>query len=376
MAPEPAERRKGASIAFRRVLGGHKVAIVFCALLTSPGAFAYSSVRDAGSASGPITITQGGTYSGNWTSTSSTPAVRISTSQPVTITNSTVTNLAGGHLIDVPAATQANVTIDHVTGHGGNGRFVNIEGFKSITIRNCTLDKTGGIYLVSPVAAASVIVTRNRARNIQKGSGLRQFLQFNNVNTASPDVSWNEVINVYGQSEVEDNISVYKSSHVTVHDNYIQGAYPRNHTDSYSGSGIMLGDAGGSFNRVHDNQIVDTTNVGIGIVGGQGNRVFNNRIVSDGKLDDGTPLSAANVGIAVWNGYNDPSWANNDAYANTVGWMHSGNPAFRNDLWVPGCAGGCTSNIKLSDPLTRSTEQNEFNLWLAKLAANGVQIGA
>ena len=32
--------------------------------------------------SGPITITQGGTYSGNWTSTGSTPAVRVTTSKP------------------------------------------------------------------------------------------------------------------------------------------------------------------------------------------------------------------------------------------------------------------------------------------------------
>ena len=50
--------------------------------------------------SGPITITAGGTYSGNWMSTSEAPTIRIETSEPVTIASSTVANLAGGKLIE------------------------------------------------------------------------------------------------------------------------------------------------------------------------------------------------------------------------------------------------------------------------------------
>ena len=60
---------------------------------------------------------------------------------------------------------------------------------------------------------------------------------------------------------------------------------------------------------MYANQVVDTTNAGIGIAGGWNNKVHDNRIVSDGKLDDGTPLAAANVGLFVWNMYGDPGWA-------------------------------------------------------------------
>ena len=42
--------------------------------------------------SGPLTITQGGTYSGNWRSTDpNTPAVTVATTAPVVIQNSHVT---------------------------------------------------------------------------------------------------------------------------------------------------------------------------------------------------------------------------------------------------------------------------------------------
>lgn len=360
-----------------RELRHQKLALLLCVLLTPVLAFpsaAGAQAVPAGS-SGPITITVGGTYTGTWTSTSSVPTIRIETSEPVTITNSTVTNFAGGTLIEVPAGMQADVTIAHVVGRGGNGRFVVAEGFKSVTVRNCTLDRTGGIYLTSPEESANVVVSRNRARNIQKGSGLRQFLQFNRVTTATVDVSWNEVVNVYGQSEVEDNISVYKSSHVVVHDNYIRGAYPRHHSQPFSGSGIVLADDGGSFNRAFRNQIVDTTNVGIGIVGGHDNEARNNRVVSDGRLDDGTLLAAANVGVVVWNAYGDPTWANNRATGNAIAWVHAGR--FRNDMWFPHAPlGDYALNTNLRARVSRSTEVNEYRLWVAKLAAQRVQVGA
>ena len=285
-----------------------------------------------------------------------------------------MSNLVGGPLIEVPAGTEADVTVMNVTGHGGSGRFLVAEGFRSITIRNCALDRTGGIYLVSPVASANVVVTQNRARNIQKGSGLKQFLQFNGVTSATVDVSWNEVINVYGKSEVEDNISIYKSSNVVVHDNYIQGAYPRNYTHEFSGSGIVLGDDGGSFNRVYRNQIVDTTNVGIGIVGGHDNEIRGNRVVSDGKLDNGTPLVAANVGVVVWDAYRDPEWANNRATGNTIAWVNAGR--YRHDMWFPHAPSGDYGlNTRMRSRVSHATEVNEFRRWVKKRAANGIRIG-
>ena len=202
------------------------------------------------------------------------------------------------HSLRSPDGAQANVTVTGVTGHGGNGRFLVAQGFKSITVRNCTLDKTSGIYLISPVASASVTVARNKARNIQTGYSIRQFVQFNRVTTVSEAiVEWNEVVNEYGQSEIEDGVSVYMVLQRHDPKQLHQGRLPRAPHGSLLGCGIVLGDEHKRKIRAHDNQIVDYTNVGIGIVAGRDNKVYNNRIVSDGKMDDGvTQFNAANNG--------------------------------------------------------------------------------
>ena len=322
-----------------------------------------------------ITITAGGTYSGSWTSNDSTPAVRISTAAPVTIVDSTITNRAGGTLVQSDLGLGTSITLKRVTANGGSGRFFVGENIQSLSVRNCTINKTGGIYVFKGQHAASIRITRNRQRNIQRGAEYHQFAQFNQVTTATIDVSWNEVINIYGRSEVEDNINIFKSSHAVVHDNYIQGAFPRYYTDSYSGSGIMVGDDGGSYNLVYDNQIVDATNVGIGIVGGHDNEVRNNRVVSDGKLDDGTSLMAANVGVVVWNAYSDTEWANNHAVGNVIAWVHAG--PYRNDMWFPHSpSSDYALNKGLRVRVTHATELREHELWLRKLVTNRIQIGA
>ena len=64
--------------------------------------------------SGPLTITQGGTYSGNWKSTNpQTPAVSIATTEPVLIQNSYVTG--PNDLISDPVYGN-NVTVKNVIG--------------------------------------------------------------------------------------------------------------------------------------------------------------------------------------------------------------------------------------------------------------------
>lgn len=337
--------------------------------------------QGAGSATVPlesqITITAGGTYSGDWVSTNDVPAVLVSTSEPVTIIDSTVTNVSTDFpLIQAPIGTRVNLTLVRVTGYGGSGRFLEAEGFKSVTVRNCSLFGTGGIYLISPVEAASVKIVRNRVRNIQGGSTLRQFLQFNRVTTATAEVAWNEVVNRYGQSDIEDGISVYKSSNVVIHDNYLQGGYPRHYTWAYSGTGIVLADDGGNFNRAYSNQIVDWTNVGVGIVAGHDNSMTNNRVVSDGRLSDGTTdLLAANVGLVVHNLYRDGEWANNRAIGNTVGWIRFRRQ--RHDMWLPDAPHGENlKNMSLRKTVSRASELSEYKLWLSKLAAKKIRIGA
>jgi hypothetical protein len=296
--------------------------------------------------------------------------VQIKTTQPVTITGSDIQNPAGGDLVD--AQSGANVTITHTTFEGGNGRAFYSYMIKSLTLANDSITETTGIRLDGSQPSATIEVTRNSVRNIQSASYNTVFAQLADVTSAQADISWNQVVNTYGQSGVEDNISLFESAYAQVHDNYVQGAYPSSPGASFTGSGIMI-DEGSYDNDVYSNQVVDTTNTGIGIAGGRDNKVYGNRMISDGKLDDGTPLAAANVGVFVWNMYSDPSWANNDAYGNTVGWLNS--HGSWSGWWLPGCSGSC-ANTSFSGTVNHSAESAEYQSWLAKLAAKGITVGA
>jgi hypothetical protein len=327
---------------------------------------------------GPLTITSGGSYSGCWVSSdTSTPAVLVNTTEPVVISNSTVSG--PGELVRVGAG--ANVTLDHATGNGGSGRFFVGENVKSVTIRNCTLNKTAGIYILSAQSGASIQITRNKEFNVQSDGGATQFAQFDKVTTATIDVSWNEVVNTFGQSAVEDVISLHQSAFAKVHNNYIQGAYPATASAGFSGSGVMVDGVGAHDNEIYSNQIVETTNAGIGISAGWNNKAHDNSLVFDGKLPDGTPLAAANVGIYVWNSNPDPDWSNNQTYGNTVGWVNSS--GVRKDWWLPDCSGKC-SNHSISaarrpthrlPPISHATEVAEWTKWNEEITARGVQVG-
>ncbi len=292
------------------------------------------------------------------------------------ITDATVTNLAGGKLIDAAANVQTDVTLTRVRGFGGTGRFFEAEGFKSVRIQNCTIDKTGGIRLSVPVAGATVIVTRNKQRNVQRdpGGDYRQFLQFNQVTTASVDVSWNEIINVFGESSVEDVISMYRSAHAKVHDNYIQGGYPTTLAGEYTGGAISI-ETGSYDNEVYNNTVVDSINGAIGITSGHDNYVHGNKVVSDGRLNGGPLFAAANVGLIVWNYNSESTFANNRSIGNTVGYVRY--DGRRNNMWFPDApSGDYALNTEMPDQITDSTEKAEWPAWLSKLGAAGIQVGA
>ncbi len=316
---------------------------------------------------GPVTITQGGTYSGNWSATGSTPAVTVNTTAPVTIRDSVVSNPDTAYLIRLEPGAQ--VTIERVTGNGGEGRFVWGNRVKSAVIRNCTMNGTSGIYFHEETAPASIVVTRNKGRNVQTPSGdpHASWIQFDKVN-GTMETSWNELINVFGQSESSgDMISIFESSSGRIHNNYVQGAYPRTADGAHSGSGIMF--QGGSDWEIDSNQVVSTTNGGIAFWNGLNGRIHDNRVLTSGKLPDGTPLPATNVGVYIYT----EATGTREAYDNDVGWQKPS--GVRNDTWLPGCSGRC-SNRAISGPITTATEQAEFQRWLNKVAANGITVGA
>ena len=358
----------------------------------------------------PITITHGGTYSGNWQSLDpNVPAVTIQTSDPVVIKKSRVRG--SGNLIQA-FNSNVNLTVSNTYGYGLNpnvagkaaGRFLAVYQPTNISVTNCYVESIGGIYLDGHGWTPQTVTIRyNRAHNIDgrasDGNGGHstdfvwlQFLQLNNVqNVPGIDIGWNEVINEPYNSLVADNINIYgssgtSSSPIRIHDNYIQGAYPGNPAqDSYAGGGILLGDGDSStvsdaphFVRAYNNQVVNTSNYGIAIAAGHDNQFYNNRIISSGILPDGTPIASQNVGSYIWDEYSNiakGTFYNNWAHDNTVGWVGK-NGAGRSDFWYPDCTTGkCVNNTSLSDSITLNTEKSEYQIWLNKLSSKHVTIG-
>ncbi|MBJ6110365.1 hypothetical protein JAO73_15180 [Hymenobacter sp. BT523] len=356
---------------------------------------------------GPITITQGGTYTGNYKSTdSNTPAVTIATSSPVTLQGCIL--VGPGDLIQANG-TPGDITVLNSQAYGTTptqddryrGRFIAATNARNIRAENNYLEHTTGftIYQFSGDGSASqtVRILRNKVLDIDGrtrngGRNLANFIGLNTVrNIANIEIAWNQVINEPNLSSVEDNINFYNSggtaqSPARVHDNYVQGAYPFPATSStYSGTGMTTDGDGTTVSTVpafleaYDNQFVSTCNAGMNIAAGHDIKYYNNRIVTSAYLPDGTPLNAVYAGTAVFNGHQVSSsvFYNNTIQNNTIGYR---NPGYtipfqdRHDLSNGACA-TCTGTNHLPNPITLGVEQNELTLWQQKLAQNNVTLG-
>jgi len=340
---------------------------------------------------GPITITEGGTSSGNWESTDpDEPAVTIDTTEPVIIEGANIrarTNLVlGVDRVDVI------VRNSYGTGLGGGAeppRFLATDrGFSSVVIENNDMVATAGLWLHQDgedgEQSGEVRVVQNRARNINgrldRGDPvLVQFLQLDGVVSPDIEIAWNEIINELGDSRVEDVISFYSSGGTRelparVHDNFIWGAFPERANQDFSGGGIMVGDTGSDVGWVvvEGNQVVGTTNYGISVVCGSNQTIRDNTIVSSGQRRTGTPLSAANVGLSMgseanW-GADCRPYERNSATGNDLAWQVSDG---RNDSWTPDCA-DCSDNTSRDGELTYADEVAEYRRWLEKSAGTTV----
>ncbi|MBB6016330.1 NPCBM/NEW2 domain-containing protein [Deinococcus radiopugnans] len=363
--------------------------------------------------SGPLVITKGGTYRGNWESMDpNVPAVYVKTSEPVVIEGS---NLRGrGELI---RGWFMDLTVRNSNAYGLNpnvsgkhaGRFIAAEELRNLRVENNYMEGTSGIYVNQfngKGSGQTIKILRNKVKNIDgrksdgKGgyNGQRYYVQFAQIakvqGVAGVEIAWNEVINEPGKSSLEENINLYStsgtsSSRIQIHDNYIQGAFAVDPLDgSYSGGGIMLGDGpvgnmteAGGYVDVYNNQIVSTSNQGVGIAGGHDHKVFNNRILSSGRLPTGQINKAQNVGIYVWdinNGQRSKTWFNNTVHDNLIGWtrVNSNNSTWFNNTWFADCTSTCYNNTSWSGTVTLETEKQEYQLWQSKFRAAGMSVGS
>lgn len=328
---------------------------------------------------GPLNITAGGLYDGTltgigWRSTSSVPAITISTSQPVTI-RGWVQNTSTGQCIYMNWSG-AQVTIEDLFAYGIAGNSAHrwlhvIAGWRSLIVQRCSIDTSRGMQIENCQASGTLLITRNRHTNIQgqqAGVGpVGNFVQFRDITSAeSAVVSWNEIINERHLSSPEDLISFISSSNLIVQDNYFE--HQSRDLNPQSQNGITLESS--SNNQVLRNQVID--GAAIGIWSGSGNTVHNNRIIQDGRMPDGDPIHSS---------YYEPifiSGTNNHAHGNVIGYIN-GSGAYSYGSY-PGAPEGDTveraNNIYVGPPVTRQMELDEWTFWQNKLASNGIVIGA
>jgi hypothetical protein len=325
----------------------------------------------------PITITVGGIYSGCYQSDDpATPAVRVQTTAPVTLSHATVRH-AGvgvyGILNGLQLTVQDSTFLRH-TGPTGleDTRAIKAGDAASLVVEYNRFTDGGGIQWNNDATAGATTgrIRFNDAVNIGRAqpTTLVQFFQAIHVTLGGMEVAWNKVTNTSGQSDVEDNISLYDTSGTTatpidVHHNLIDGAYPLTPNGGYTGGGIMSGDGGGSFALVHDNTVVSTTNYGVSAAGGGNNTLANNLLVNDGLGSDGSTVFPSDFGQAV----TILSGTTNAGTGNSYNWRRSPSDPNQYECWQPQF---CSGNVQVA-----TTEQQARDAWEASRIASGVTIG-
>jgi len=136
-----------------------------------------------------------------------------------------------------------------------------------------------------------LVVSNNEALNPG-----RNFFQCDNCEGAGIRINRNSMIRTaqFGDTMLEDWINLYQSegySHnwIQVKDNRARG-----HSNSDSGSFIMLGDGGGKYQEAKDNIGVNPGQVGIGASGGEHIKVTNNIMFGENWVESNVAYYSAN----------------------------------------------------------------------------------
>jgi hypothetical protein len=360
---------------------------------------------------GPLIITSGGKYTGNYKSTDSKiPAIYIYTSEPVEITGCLVAG--AGELIKCVEATNLNIHNNRFYGlaPGNNeqwGRVINDYRPHTLVFEHNFVEHTGGMLLdhtdTAATAVINVTIRYNIIRNTDKrksdltGGEERSVIQFNTVAKVGGEISWNQFENLPNRSFLLHNINLYNSGGKSgqpylIHDNYIKGAYPYPlNANYYVGSGITVdGDPASNtmatmsqYINTYNNQVVSTCNAGMNIAAGHDIHFYGNTIVSSGKYSNGASSDRFWGGCCMWNAANVPvaNFINNYIKDNTIGYVSTDlvfpKPVRQDFVVVPGniLSVGPNDNIALPNPITLDVELAELTKWKAKLAANNITPG-
>ena len=237
----------------------------------------------------------------------------------------------------------SNVVIENVHVTNPDGDCIRVSRSANVTIRNSTIGPCGGngVYITdsdnvtvrsSYITESSRGVLAHRSETIKVDENVfvytgRNFVQFDKINGAGSSISGNRGANQLGGSNAEDLISLYSSNGTSGSPIRVFGNHLKDGGPSGSGSGIMLGDGGGSNQIAEGNVLVNPGQVGIGVAGGSNMRVIGNQIYSSAQ-------SWSNVAMYAW------AFGSSCGYVeianNQVDWTAAG--GYQNGFWN---GGGC-----------------------------------
>src|SRR6266498_524769 len=343
---------------------------------------------------GPLTITTGGTYTGNYASTNqATPAITINTTQPVTLDRMQILHRGRG-VNDIVTGT--NLTIKNcvftrmlpaTATTGDDGRAINLDQPASLIIEHNELNQGNGIVALGGTCSP-LRIRFNRCRDVGYSPPTNcciQFCQISQVTAPDAEIAWNHITNLHGFSQQEDTINLYGSSGssghpIWVHHNLCDGAYASDADGTgYTGGGIIGGELDGAWLLIQTNTVVSTTNYGCSISGGHDNTIDSNWVVNEERDQNGA-LHGPNYGTAypVWNdGSSVGAVTNISLTNNTAGWLKriDASTTARADYNFIPEADVNTGNVSLGDPIDGSVEQAARDAWQALRIANNITTG-
>jgi hypothetical protein len=215
------------------------------------------------------------------------------------------------------------------------GRAILIQDSRQVVVETSKLtDTSAGVYALD---SSAISVTDNVITNAGRNP-----IQYDKVTLAGNVVSGNRIINIEGSSHTEDSINIYQSGGTGASPLLVEDNLVFNGGSSLSGSGILVGDNGGSHTIVRGNTLINPGQAGIGVAGGKDISVVDNIVYSES-------FPWSNVGIYVWDQYETQCTAV-EVTDNTIQWLNS--QGIVNALYDAGNCGavsGWDSNQVVSD---------------------------
>jgi hypothetical protein len=250
-----------------------------------------------------------------------TAAVSTTGSAPINLTGKSGITLSG---LTINGGSVSCITLTNCTGVYITACNLGNTSQTGIVLNNCTnvtIEKNNISNAASGIVAnncsgGSIMIYTNQMKNMSSS-----FIQFINVN-GSNAISYNKLESFAGQSSPAVAIDVAQSngtsgSPITLDANWIRGG---------SGSGIHLGDNGGSYQVAKNNILVNPGQHGMAIIGGDHISLTNNSVYASAQ-------SFTNVGLYVW-GQGGHAITNSTVSGNQVNFSNA--QGVQNSAWLAG----------------------------------------